>query len=109
MAGDEGTVELNAEPVFGFGEKVQSRKTIRNDGTYVGKDIGAILVRKGDVGYVSHIGTFLQQFYIYGVDFLDSGHRVGMKARELTSLDRAAEAATADAASAEAPGDEVRG
>ncbi|HET7687804.1 MAG TPA: nitrogen fixation protein NifZ, partial [Candidatus Macondimonas sp.] len=71
-----------------FGEKVQSRKTIRNDGTYVGKDIGEILVRKGDVGYVSNIGTFLQQFYIYGVDFLDSGHRVGMKAKELISLDR---------------------
>jgi nitrogen fixation protein NifZ len=67
---------------------VQSRKTIRNDGTYVGKDIGEILVRKGDVGYVSNIGTFLQQFYIYGVDFLDSGHRVGMKAKELISLDR---------------------
>jgi len=30
----------------------------------------------------------LQQFYIYGVDFLDSGHRVGMKAKELISLDR---------------------
>lgn len=85
-------VELDFEPVFAFGEKVRSRKTIRNDGTYFGKDIGEVLVRKGDVGYVSHIGTFLQQFYIYGVDFLDSGHRVGMKARELVSLDRAHEA-----------------
>ena len=87
MANADGTVELDSDPVFRFGEKVQSRKTIRNDGTYVGKDIGEILVRKGDVGYVSHIGTFLQQFYIYGIDFLDSGHRVGMKARELVSLD----------------------
>lgn len=85
---DGDIVELGSDPVFEFGEKVQSRKTIRNDGTYVGKEIGAILVRKGEVGYVSHIGTFLQQFYIYGVDFLDSGHRVGMKAKELTSLDR---------------------
>ena len=89
--GDDG-VELDFEPVFGFGEKVCSRKTIRNDGTYCGRDIGDVLVRKGDVGYVSHIGTFLQQFYIYGVDFLDSGHRVGMKAKELVSLDRAREA-----------------
>ncbi|MFZ2207718.1 MAG: nitrogen fixation protein NifZ [Porticoccaceae bacterium] len=85
---DGDIVELGSDPVFEFGEKVQSRKTIRNDGTYVGKEIGAILVRKGDVGYVSHIGTFLQQFYIYGVDFLDTGHRVGMKAKELASLDR---------------------
>jgi nitrogen fixation protein NifZ len=80
--------ELDEQPAFNFGEKVRSRKTIRNDGTYVGKEIGEILVRKGDVGYVSHIGTFLQQFYIYGVEFLDTGHRVGMKAKELVSLDR---------------------
>jgi nitrogen fixation protein NifZ len=85
---DGDIVELNDEPVFQFGEKVRSRKTIRNDGTYVGKEIGEVLVRKGDIGYVSHIGTFLQQFYIYGVDFLDSGHRVGMKAKELVSVDR---------------------
>ncbi|HBG30430.1 nitrogen fixation protein NifZ [Candidatus Macondimonas diazotrophica] len=84
--------ELDDEPVFRFGEKVRSRKTIRNDGTYVGKEIGEILVRKGDLGYVSHIGTFLQQFYIYGVDFLETGHRVGMKAKELVSLDRLPEA-----------------
>lgn len=50
--------ELDEQPAFNFGEKVRSRKTIRNDGTYVGKEIGEILVRKGDVGYVSHIGTF---------------------------------------------------
>ena len=31
--------ELDSQPAFRFGEKVQSRKTIRNDGTYVGKDI----------------------------------------------------------------------
>ncbi len=85
---DGDVVELNDEPVFQFGEKVRSRKTIRNDGTYVGKEIGEVLVRKGEIGYVSHIGTFLQQFYIYGVDFLDSGHRVGMKAKELISVDR---------------------
>ncbi len=54
--------ELDNQPAFRFGEKVQSRKTIRNDGTYVGKDIGEILVRKGDVGYVSNIGTFLSEY-----------------------------------------------
>ena len=31
----------------------------------------------------STIGTFLQQFYIYAVDFVDSGTRVGMKRKEL--------------------------
>lgn len=84
---DEGTVELDAAPAFEYGEKVKSRKTVRNDGTFAGKDIGEILVNKGDVGYVTSIGTFLQQFYIYGVDFVERGYRVGMKRRELASLD----------------------
>ena len=33
------------------------------------------------------IGTFLQQFYIYGVEFLSSGRRVGMKGKELESVE----------------------
>lgn len=36
---------------------------------------------------VVSIGTFLQQFYIYGVEFLESGNRVGMKRRELDPMD----------------------
>jgi len=79
-------VELDGPPRFEYGQKVRSRKTIRNDGTFPGKDIGEILVTKGDWGYVVSIGTFLQQFYIYGVDFVVKGYRVGMKARELESL-----------------------
>lgn len=85
---DEGHVELNGPPAFGYGEKVRSRKTVRNDGTFAGKDIGDILVKKGDVGYVTSIGTFLQQFYIYGIEFVEHGYRVGMKGRELESLDQ---------------------
>jgi nitrogen fixation protein NifZ len=60
---------------------------VRNDGTYNGKDIGEVLVTKGEVGFVRSIGTFLQQFYIYAVEFTGSGHRVGMRARELCTLD----------------------
>ncbi|MFM2407076.1 MAG: hypothetical protein RL223_4956, partial [Pseudomonadota bacterium] len=45
------------------------------------------LVHKGDIGYVRSIGTFLQQFYIYAVEFVDSGHQVGMRAKELCTLD----------------------
>jgi len=63
---------------------------IRNDGTYAGKEIGEILAKKGEIGYIVSIGTFLQQFYIYGVEFTDSGNRVGMKRKELESM-RAAE------------------
>ena len=84
---EEGYVELNFAPVLEYGEKVKSRKTVRNDGTFAGKEIGDILVKKGDIGYVTSIGTFLQQFYIYGVEFIEHGYRVGMKGRELASLD----------------------
>ena len=84
---EQGHVELNDPPDFSYGEKVRSRKTVRNDGTFTGREIGDILVRKGDEGYVTSIGTFLQQFYIYGVEFIEHGYRVGMKGRELESLD----------------------
>jgi nitrogen fixation protein NifZ len=84
---DSSIVELDGPPAFEYGERVRSRKTVRNDGTFAGREIGDILVRKGDEGYVVSIGTFLQQFYIYGVDFIEHGYRVGMKGRELESLD----------------------
>lgn len=80
---DSDVVELNAPPFFRYGERVRAKRTVRNDGTYAGKEIGDVLVRKGEEGVVVSIGTFLQQFYIYGVDFLESGHRVGMKRREI--------------------------
>jgi len=76
-------VELDGPPQFEYGQKVRSRFMVRNDGTFPGKDIGEVLVNKGDEGYVISIGTFLQQYYIYGVEFLESGFRVGMKRREL--------------------------
>ncbi|WP_298139732.1 nitrogen fixation protein NifZ [Acidiferrobacter sp.] len=86
MSRDGDVVELNGPPQFEYGQKVRSRKTVRNDGTFPGKDIGDVLVKKGDEGYVTSIGTFLQQFYIYGVDFVANGYRVGMKARELEDM-----------------------
>jgi nitrogen fixation protein NifZ len=86
VARDSDVVELDGPPAFEFGARVRSRYTIRNDGTFPGKDIGALLVTKGDEGYVVSIGTFLQQFYIYGVDFPARGYRVGMKRRELEDV-----------------------
>jgi nitrogen fixation protein NifZ len=96
---DDGTVELDGPPALEYGEKVRSRKTVRNDGTFAGKEIGDVLVRKGDVGYVTSIGTFLQQFYIYGIEFIEHGYRVGMKGRELASLDNPDPDEDADAVS----------
>ncbi len=86
---DSEVVELEGPPYYDYGDRVRARRTIRNDGTFPGKDIGEILVTKGEEGYVVSIGTFLQQFYIYGVEFVDTGRRVGMKARELEAADPA--------------------
>lgn len=84
---DDDVIEVADPPRFSFGERVISRSVVRNDGTYNGKDIGEVLVNKGDIGYVVSINTFLQQFYIYAVDFIETGHRVGMRAKELCTLD----------------------
>lgn len=95
---DSDVVELNEPPIFDYGDRVRSRRTIRNDGTYAGKDIGEILAEKGEEGYVISIGTFLQQFYIYGVEFIATGNQVGMKRKELEPAERRdAEAATSSA------------
>ncbi|MBI4721376.1 MAG: nitrogen fixation protein NifZ [Chitinivibrionia bacterium] len=87
---DSDVVELNDPPTFDYGDRVRARRTIRNDGTYAGKDIGEILCKKGDEGYVVSIGTFLQQFYIYGIEFISTGYRVGMKRKELERVEGAA-------------------
>ena len=84
---DSDEIELDFAPRFDYGERVVSRSVVRNDGTYRGRDIGDLLVQKGDIGYVTRIDTFLQQYYIYAVDFVASGHRVGMRAKELCTLD----------------------
>jgi len=86
---DSDIVEINDPPFFYYGDRVRAKRTIKNDGTFRGKDIGDLLCKKGDEGYVVSIGTFLQQFYIYGVEFTNSGHRVGMKLKELEAVEDA--------------------
>jgi nitrogen fixation protein NifZ len=84
---DDDVIEVADPPRFMFGERVVARSVIRNDGTFDGKDIGHVLVNKGDIGFVTSIGTFLQQFYIYAIDFPAHGYKVGMRAKELMTLD----------------------
>jgi nitrogen fixation protein NifZ len=89
IARDSDSIELDGPPCYDYGDCVESRYCIRNDGTFPGKDVGEPLVDKGEIGYVVSIGTYLQQFYIYGVEFVATGHRVGMKRRELLPRARA--------------------
>jgi nitrogen fixation protein NifZ len=94
---DSNIVELDGPPLYDYGAKVVARFNIRNDGTFRGKEIGELLVQKGDVGYVASIGTFLQQYYIYGVDFYQRGNMVGMRSRELTAFEQQTESEDEDA------------
>lgn len=75
--------ELAGPPVFRPGQKVVARYRVKNDGTFPGRDIGDVLVLKGDLGYVRDVGTFLQQFYVYAVEWVDRGVVVGMRGKEL--------------------------
>ncbi len=71
------------EERFEFGEAVRITRNVRNDGTYPGKEIGDLLIRRGSVGHVIEVGTFLQDQVIYTVHFLDQGRMVGCRAEEL--------------------------
>jgi nitrogen fixation protein NifZ len=80
-------IELDSPPAFRVGDKVCSRALIRNDGSCVGRRVGDLLIEAGETGYVRGIGTFLQRFFIYEVDFLERGLVVGMRAKELDRIE----------------------
>lgn len=66
-----------------YGEAVRLTRNVRNDGTYPGLDPGDFLVRRGSIGYVVDVGSFLQDQIIYSVNFLDEGKIVGCREEEL--------------------------
>jgi nitrogen fixation protein NifZ len=70
-------------PAFDYGDAVRVLRTVRNDGTYPGLPTGALLLRRGSVGFVRDVGTFLQDQIIYSVHFLDQDRMVGCREEEL--------------------------
>lgn len=70
-------------PRFEYGDEVRVIRNVRNDGTYPGLDTGVLLVRRGSVGYVRDVGTFLQDQLIYSVDFIVEKSLVGCREQEL--------------------------
>lgn len=74
---------------FEFGEDVRVTRNIRNDGTYPGMEVGELLIRRGSVGNVVEVGTFLQDQVIFTVHFLQQGRMVGCRLEELLGLDEA--------------------
>lgn len=76
---------INAQ--WEYGEAVRLTRNVRNDGTYPGLEPGAPLVRRGSIGYVVDVGTFLQDQIIYSVNFLEEGKIVGCREEELIGGD----------------------
>ena len=68
---------------FDYGDAVRVTRNVRNDGTFPGEKTGNLLVRRGSIGYVRDIGTFLQDQIIYTVHFLDADRVVGCREEEL--------------------------
>jgi nitrogen fixation protein NifZ len=84
--------ELLEPPVYEVGQKVRSLQNVRNDGTYPGPAVGEVLIPEGAVGYVISIGSYLQMYHIYSVDFFEQRRVIGMRAKELEMVDAYANA-----------------
>ncbi len=69
------------------GDAVRLIRNVRNDGTYPGLDTGAPLMKRGCIGHIVDIGTFLQDQIIYSVHFLEEGRIVGCRPEELIDID----------------------
>jgi nitrogen fixation protein NifZ len=72
---------------YDFGDAVRVIRNVKDDGTYPGANVGQLLVRRGSVGHVVDIGTFLQDQVIYSVHFLDINRIVGCREEELIGAD----------------------
>ena len=70
-------------PLYEYGDEVRLIRNVRNDGTYPGLDTGELLMRRGAVGCVYDVGTYLQDQLIYRVHFLEEGRTIGCREEEL--------------------------
>ena len=70
-------------PAFEYGTQVRVLRNVRNDGTFPGYPTGALLLRRGSVGFVRDLGAFLQDQIIYSVHFLEQDRVVGCREEEL--------------------------
>lgn len=75
------------KPEFEYGSEVRLTRNVRNDGTYPGMEMGDLLVRRGSVGFVYDVGTYLQDQLVYRVHFLEAGRTIGCRQEELIPAD----------------------
>jgi nitrogen fixation protein NifZ len=73
-------------PKYEFGDEVRIIRNVRNDGTYPGVATGTLLIRRGSTGFVTNVGTFLQDQLIYTVNFLEHNKIVGFREEELIGI-----------------------
>jgi len=73
------------KPAYDYGDEVRVTRNVRNDGTFPGREIGDLLIRRGSVGHVRSVGTYLQDQIIYSVHFLEDNLLVGCREEELLS------------------------
>ncbi|TVZ38841.1 nitrogen fixation protein NifZ [Alteromonadaceae bacterium 2753L.S.0a.02] len=71
------------QPAFEYGTEVRVIRNVRNDGTYPGMEVGELLVKRGAVGCIYDVGSYLQDQVIYRVHFLDEAKTVGCREEEL--------------------------
>ena len=71
------------QPAYEYGDEVRLIRNVRNDGTYPGTEIGELLMKRGAVGCVYDVGTYLQDQLIYRIHFLDEGRTIGCREEEL--------------------------
>lgn len=74
-------------PRFEYGQTVRVTRNVRNDGTFPGKEVGDFLIRRGSMGVVRDVGSYLQDQLIYSVYFLQEDMIVGCREEELLGED----------------------
>lgn len=73
--------------LWDYGDAVGLTRHVRNDGTFPRLATGALLVRRGRIGHVREVGTFLQDQIVYPVHFVDEGRVVGCREEELIAAE----------------------
>lgn len=72
-----------------LGDSLRVVRNVRDDGTFPGASRGELLVRRGSIGTVVDIGSFLMDQVIYSIHFLGENRIVGCREEELIGLDEA--------------------
>lgn len=73
-------------PRWQLGDEVRVTRNVRDDGTYPGAARGDLLVRRGSIGCVRDVGSFLGDQIIYAVHFPATDRLVGCREEELIDL-----------------------